>query len=354
MTHPTSPISTAPTSDWNWGIDTVKISFHVNPDHCDLASPLWGQSSTRNLRNDMPEAETFIGRLALTNADARVSLFTARNVAHVEFNAARAVSPKSAALLPPAALAPLVRGVLEQLHQDAWPVFISVTDDGEIVWDADWASHVRLARLDLARNFDIDDPLSVKAGLRSVRGSYAKDQVLHTDAHGGWMLSNRTKRSGSERFYDKAAELASYGLDERFIAPSGTMFRFEAQLQKDRLAALGLTTLDRVTEQAVWRALEARWDATGWGCWLPGQGDVLKALKGLPLPQRQRLIGFLHQMAVGDTSEMSTGHLREMTARAKSVGLVPGMPVALLGPPTQRLDLVAGTLVDRPAGESVA
>jgi hypothetical protein len=306
------------------------------------------------LRDDMPEADTLVGRLELETGVVRVSLFTARSFCHVEFNAAREVSPKSAALLPPDALAPIVRGVIERLHQDSWPEFIRVTDDGEIVWDTDWASQVRFVRLDIARNFDIDDPPSVKYGLVAVRGSYAKDHVLHTDARGGWTLSNRTKRSGCDRFYDKSAEFANYGLDERLIAPRGTMFRFEAQLQKDRLDALGLRTLAHMTDDTAWRALQARWDATGWGCWLPGQSDVATALKGLSLPQKQRLIGFLHQMAIGDTSEMSKSHLREMTARAKAAGLVPGMPVALLGPPTQRLDLVAGTLVARPFNDSVA
>ena len=43
-----------------------------------------------------------------------------------------------------------------------------------------------------------------------------------------------------------------------------------------------------------------------------------------------------------------------MTARAKAFGLVPGMPVSLLGPPTQRLDLVKGSLVAGSADEHVA
>lgn len=338
------PITSCMPSDAHWGIDTVRISFVVSPEHCDLHARLWPLVSTRNLRDDLPEAETLVRDVQYESAAVRTTLYTARNICMMHFNAARMVSPKSSTLLPPAAFRTLVYRLLEDQMAVTWPHFVRISEDGELVWQDDWAEHVRIKRIDIARNLSIADPEAVKIGLRAARARNMKTQHEYTDANGGWTLENKTARSGTDRIYDKSADLARWEVEERLL--SGTpMFRFESQVQRDRLERLGLRRLSEITDERVWQALEERWDATGWGSPLPGRTDLFGAVKGLSVAVQEGLLGYLVLAESGDTAHMSRSHVAERKRLAKSLGLTPGTPVDLLGAPDRRIDLRAGCIV---------
>lgn len=332
--------------DPGWGIDTVKVSFPVQVEHCDPHSDLWTQRSSRSLTPDMPEAESLTGHLHTDTADVRVSLYLARLVCHLEFNAARVALGDPTALLPPAALPVLVERLIDKVHLAAWPTFYRVTDNGEVVIDTSWKEQVKIKRLDIARNFIADiDP--VKVALPRVKARHGRHAVEHRSKDGGWTLENKTAKVGSDRLYDKSAELRTGG-GRTFMHHKQGLLRFETQLQADRLEGCGLTRLSNVSEDRCWAALDHRWEQARWGTPIAAPGQVMEAISPLSVDLGQRLLGFLHQAAIGATGHMSAPQLRKMRGHAYSVGLTPGLPVELLGPADRHLDLGTGRMLRCP------
>ena len=329
-----------------WGIDTVTLSYNVNPALSDPSSSLWQRSSSLNLRDDMPALDDMMGFLDLPNGRVKVILYTARDICHLHFNAAVLAHGKSEMLLVPEALTFLVESVIDAIREAVWPDFVTVDDNGEIIWDDDWTTHVRFKRIVIARNLVIADPALVKAALPSVKARYGKHQVQHKSGPNGWTIENKTAGSGTDRIYDKSADLEALELEDHLGQIEGRLFRFETQIQKDRLTQAHLSTLEQVNSEAAWDALIHRWEQTGWGSPLPTKGSLLDALEGLSPLLIQRLIGFLHLEAVGLSADVVTRtQIRESRTLCKKYGLTPGLPIDLLGPATQRIDLLAGALV---------
>lgn len=329
----------------DWGIDTVKVSYAVNPGQSSSWSDFWRDRSSRTLRETGAEAETLVGYLKFEHGDVRVTLYMNRAICHMEFNASRLVQGKSSALWTPDGLIHLVKRFLEEVREHAWPEFIRWTDDGEIVWDENWADQVKIRRLDIARNFIVADPELVKRALPNITSRHARMKVQYQSSKGGWTIVNGTSRSGQDRIYDKAAELDAAQPEATLRDAGEGLFRFETQLQKERLASHGLTRLSDVTSNTSWKALEGRWEATRWGSPLPTSSGLLEALEGLSGLQTERLLGFLHLDAAGQAEATQTpSHVKDYRALARSRGLTPGMPVELLGKAEQALSLAAGEL----------
>lgn len=346
-------------SDPDWGVDTVKVAFQVDLSQCDLYSSVWSFSGSRNLPEAGMEADRFIGWTTFVvdgqDVKVRLELYTMRGICHLQFNAARMVSASRRFLLPPKALKPLVEGVIDDLRHVIWPTFIHVTEDGEACWADDWADYVSIRRLDLARNCVIDEPAVLKSGVESVESRYGKRRSTEVSPNGGWTVWNRTSQSGSDRLYDKVAEVRNTS-DEETDALKSTdgLFRFETQLMRDRLKKFGLTRLSDLNDESAWNALLHRWTMTRWGSPLPSPGEVAEAVSALPAKQQPAVIGFLHLSSAGLADRLAPSQIRTLTRRARSCGLIPGMPIHLLGQAHWRLDLKAGALVRISEEEALA
>lgn len=335
---------TSQPSDTAWGIDTVTLSFDVDLSLCDIDSPLWMGRSTKKLSEIAQDVDTFTGLLPSEHANVRVALYTLRSVCSIHFNAARLAFGKSEELLHPDALEPMAEGILNALQGTVWPAFDRVSDNGDVIRDANWADQVRVSRLDPARNFLISHPEAIKSGLRSIRSKNMKTQVEYINSEGGWTLENRTKSSGSDRIYDKGSELDSQQVNERLWSDE-KLYRFESQLQGDRLVTLGLKHLSKVNSASAWNALDARWTATGWGQPLPGNSGLLQAVAHLSHTRQDNLLGYLHRRAEGVLESMPAHYRRERDKLAISLGLIPGLPLDSLGASETRLDIFMGTEV---------
>jgi hypothetical protein len=310
----------------------------------------------------MPEADTLSGfhDMPLPHGQFKITvrLYTARNICHLEFPSARFLSADRRDLLPPDALSRVARIIIEDLHTVVWPMFMPITEDGEILWDEDWETKVKVRRIDIARNFHVNDPAVVKASLAAIKSRYQKAWTIDGTAQGGWTITNKTDSSGRDRFYEKDAEMRSKGLPddeaEDTLASDSTLFRFETQVEKSRLAGLGMATLSDVNATSAWEALEARWEATRWGSPLPGKGEVADAVSALSAKQQMEVIGFMHMAEVGADMNMTDWQRRRLRQLARECGLTPGVPVEMLGDPTTRLDLRTGTIVPLDDDEAVA
>lgn len=339
--------ATFDSSSTTWGIDTVVIAFEVDPSQCDSDSNLWVTSSTQNLRKDRPESESLRGFYVLPNLDREVkitiNLYVMDGICHISLNAARAVFSNKEDLLPPDALKPLIEGLIGTLLHVVWPRFCTVTSDGEILWKSDWAKEVRIKRLDIARNFLVSDASQLRQVVPMINGKYQRGKRTYDSSGGRWTIEIPTVEVGKDKLYNKSAQLAVNPEDEeRMSAMSGTLVRFEAQLMRSRLAAYGLNRLALVNEESVRDALQARWDATGWGSPLPQRGDILKSVEPLKPKDRALLIGYLHLAAVNAHNDLSPATQRYLRKLAMECGLVAGMPVELSGPSTMYLDLRTG------------
>ena len=264
--HPPVPV------DAEWGIDTVNLSFLVNPDLCESDTSLWSSESSRFWSDSQRINSQVEWNFETDFATVKVILFVAQERCNLRFNAARLLSPKSRNLLHPKALMVLVSKLLVDIRSHVWPVFDRVATTGEIIRDIDWGKQIRITRLDVARNFFVDDLPAVKAALLQAKPKYGKTSHLYWDSKGGWTLSNETSRSGKDRIYDKSAELANNEAGES-LSESHSYLRFEAQLQKERLATNGLTTLEDISDTRVWLAIRSRWDACRWGVEIPVQEE---------------------------------------------------------------------------------
>jgi hypothetical protein len=332
-------------ADPDWGIDTVTLSFDVNPDLCSLEDPLFTSESTRFFKDSAKSYDQLTGNLQKSFADIRVVLFVSQGICNLSFNAARLLTPASASLLPAGALKPLVAGILDDIQSAVVPLFDSFDSQGTLVRDADWAEKVRVTRLDVARNFVLDDPAATKAALLKTKPKNGKFNHLYWDNRGGWTLANSTKSSGMDRLYDKSAELANHLEDAAFAHIDG-LYRFEAQLQKDRIQAHYLNKLSLINDERVWSAILKRWEACRWDVLLPERGTLQAALNPLSLAKRESLIGSLFLTEKGWTEGMNASHVRTRDVLARSVGLLPGMALNELGLAARKLDLRAGKIVD--------
>jgi len=346
-----SPTPSAVPADSDWGIDTVSCWLPVNLSLCSGDTALWSSVSTRNRLDseDRVETSVHLGFLHKDFGDVRIELYPSDSRCRLHFNAARMVTPKSASLLPPAALKRIVEGILDEIRDSVWAEFDRVDDLGTVTRDADWQSQVHITRIDLARNFKVAKPELVKIGLRAAKSRNSKSTHEYT-SNGTWTFENRTKTSGTDRFYDKSAELEAFGVDEA-LKQQDTTFRFETELKKDRLDAFGLRTLDRVTDKTVWKAISKRWGATGWGIALPSGGGLYSSVSRLSHSMCDNLIGFLFRRAEGLDEDMPAQYRRERDKRARELGLTPGVPVDLLGPADRFLDVHSGTVNQLPDGD---
>lgn len=332
---------TSMATDTAWGIDTVTLSFDVDLSLCDIDSPFWQSRSSKSLTESTHDVDTFVGQLPLPNGNVRVALYTLRGVCALHFNAARLTHGKSDQLLDARALSPLVEAIVNELQHVVWPAFDIVDDKGLVTREASWNQQIRVKRLDVARNFNVAHPELVKSGVRQIKSSHQKTLHEYANAQGGWTIENKTESSGSDRLYDKSAEIASQVTDER-LWYEDKVFRFEAQLQQDRLKKYGLNKLVGVTEDSVWGALASRWEATRWGSPLPGTSGLLEAVSHLSPTRQDNLLGYLQRRAAGAIEGMSAHYIRERDKLARLCGLIPGMATEAMGAPDRYLDLHLG------------
>ena len=333
-------------ADNEWGIDTVTISFKVDLNLSSNDPSEWTKESTDFYSDSQQTRHNLVKVLDKEYARVRISFLPKYEKCSITFNAARLLTPKSRSLCPPSALKPLVAGLLDEVREFVWPQFDYVDEtSGEIKRDSDWASQVSFTRLDAARNMFIDDIPGVKQALPLARPKYWKGYVLYLQPGESWTLVNTTERSGKDRVYDKDAELANHDVHET-METDGAWFRLECQLQEDRLLSNGLKTLDKVTDERVWEAIEKRWDYCQWGVKLYKRGTIQQAIQKLSANQKQDLVGYLALNSMNELDGLTPSRIKSMNGLAKSVGLTPGIPLDEQGVANRELSLWEGRIIN--------
>ena len=336
------------------GIDTVRLFISVNLDACENDPSLWGYDSTGNSTKRNRTYQHFESVVSYKYADVKVSLFPNSGIARLDFNAARLVTPKSRALLHPDDLMPLVDKLLWSISHLVVAEFDEVNlATGEIVRRADWADQVGVTRIDLAKNIFIDSPEDFKRVVEQVQPLKGKGLHKYWDAEGGWTLWNTTKTSGSDRMYDKAAELAAKSKDDSLKSQNMGWYRFETQLQKDRIKRNGFSKLSGVSAPRVEEVLEQRWEKCGWGVKLPEKGEIMKILEKIDVKLRLEFLGFLVASEDGSLQEMHEPQIVKLRKIAKNLGVTPGVPMSHHGPLTRQVSFREGRIVSIISNEEI-
>jgi len=332
--------------DGNCGVDTVRIGFSINPDLLSLHDPVWKVHASFDQILDK-EFEWFEHNIWIGYTNVRVVVRPMFANASIEFNAANVRHPKSLYLLEPNELCEVVEEVLEgvrHLLSGSFDVLDSQT--GEIIRVSNWRSAVRFERLDLGRNFfipSLSDLMNVKQAIVKATPRNLKKKETIESKGGGWTTYNKTSGSGLERFYDKHVELANHrGIEP---VPRGTL-RFETQLQGNRLKApVYIKTLDQLSNETAWQALENRWSACKWGVPIMEPNSIYAAVSGLSIAKQESMLGFMMMAADGYPAPIEPRHLASKKKEARALGLVPGMALTTQGTVVKHLDLKAGGLV---------
>lgn len=332
-------------ADADWGVDTVNLSFPVCLSACDESSSIWTKSSSLIDLETGQEYSGWTGYYSTSFGDVRVSLNVTKQRCYLQFNAARLLHGKSKELLPPAALKPLVGNLLLELQYAVMPDFDIDERNGVLNRRQTWASEVKLTRLDLARNFEIRQSINeVKKALELAKPRYGKTKISYENSGGGWTLVNGTASTGQDRIYDKSQELKTVEMEEQ-MSQSLHIFRFEAQLQKDRLKRTGMTSLEAVNDKKAWSAIEERWDACQWGITVNEPGTLGKALAALEPKRQKDVAGYLYMASIGTDVLLTRAYRGEMRKLCRSLGLSVGVPLYEQGVGLLALDLHCGYLV---------
>ena len=254
--------STPPLDD-SWGIDKIVIRFAIDPNECDLQSSFWFKSQSKQGKPGLPSFESYYGILELESASCYVSLHLGQvTTASVEFNPSRFISEDPFVLAPAISVAEVFKKSIQTLESVLLPAAINRDQHGNLTWPIGWERGFWISRIDVARNFQVADPAALIQGLSKVQSRYGKTQKIYRSSGGGWTISNETKSSGCDRFYNKSAHTFNQGL-ERFCKADETICRFECEIRKARLELLNLRNLGDVTDANVWTAICARWEASG-------------------------------------------------------------------------------------------
>jgi hypothetical protein len=203
---------------------------------------------------------------------------------------------------------------------------------------------VIVARIDLARDFAVDDPaLWIEQG-RGVRHRHARSQSIYFGRDG----SAQTLVSGVKgqrcQLYDKPAERKAKKQPLTAWTREHNL-RFESQLTAPRVVPTGLGTLERLTTRNLQRALVKVWAESRVGDIRisPSLGQLVAAtnLSGF---DKLLLLGWLEgrQEGLGLDSDVPKEERTRLRAMARHVGVrVRGNSVQAQAQ-TMRLDLVRG------------
>ena len=334
----------------NWGIDTVKLTYDVDTTTVDTEHPMWKRKSTVGISSGVGETTEFIADAPFGDARARVSLSTLRGSVTWEFEAGQLAGMDRPTLLHPDALIHLVTRLIQQYEHAFLPRFVAVDHEtGEISWEPDWASQVRISRLDVTRDIAVPRHLEepFKDALASLNPRYSRGIAQrYENRDGGFTYYNPSGTQGEDRIYNKDAHMKIKG-DSRFIR-----YRVESQVKRERLAKFKMKTLEQVCGDRVWKALESRWKALRLDGPLRNRSQIMDRLGQLELEQQIDAIAYLGFKTYGAETRLPRRRLVASRKALREVGLNPRR--GLMGQPStnMHLSLETGLLAEERASTS--
>ena len=344
-----SPMVSESTDSTDVGLDWLNLAFDINLDLTDFDSDLWSSSPKGGERVPGVAYQELFASLPFGGTHITVCLNLVRFRCYVRFNPSTALFGASRQLVSGDKAWLVVERVLDYLQPNVFGEFDCLSEGGEIRRSSDWIEKVWLTRVDCARNLFIDDPEQFKKLAESSVGKHNPMKNSYSKTGGTWGLVHKTKQEGQDRIYDKSLELSQHIREEELGQVEPNWFRFETQLQRDRLVRYQMTRLSELNQERVWVALERRFAATGWGVAIRGKGDFALASESLTATEKMSLLGFISMNRLGLQDEVSPGRQRKYSQMMLALGLTFDDPVGF-GPLRGVVDIRQGKIVDRIKG----
>ena len=326
------------------GIDKIAVDI---PLVTGVADPKFFLSSIKN---------TMLGRWgnkavtihAPTGAKIQWRLLLTSWSIRMEFNPARMIDPDGYSLASPKAIAGLIRSLIEEYFlesEDSLPFFL-VNENGEVnieVWPSDWTSRIRIGRLDISMDFQIDKKWFHEGLLLSHQAKYSKGASLvnNKGVTNTWS-SVYTHRDGFPKFYNKSNELKRRGIQ----APPG-IHRFEYRIEKKSLRRLHIHNLSDINEIKFEAALRHGWEYSNLSEPIYDPEDWIQRINesGGAIPNPSELVGFLLLSEKGIETGLSKSEKKELTRIALELQINPKKPLGRQPNGAYRLDIETQELV---------
>lgn len=306
------------------GCDRLSVSFPIdahNPDPTD-----WNSSTT--IGPGTPnESENWGGSVKVNKVPVFVGASFIGAVAKwfgkVEFNPSRVLDPDGWAVVSvPEAVEVLGEVVDEAARRMLSPAVPSI-------------DQMKVKRVDLTRDFEVDRGEFYLRGLGSVPRPWARQNFTHHDPKRGNAQTLMVgSGAGYVRLYDKCAET-----DGR--APAGTL-RWELEGKSAWASNYGgvKTVADLRQGIRVGQLAENRWRWSGMGVEVAARSRMVEKVKrsGLSPAKQRGFIGWLTMMAEGEESPLGSQAAAEYRKLARTLGVT-------LGP--DKLDESTGGFVGR-------
>jgi len=336
-----SPLVVTSDVSMDVGLDWLNIAFDLNTDLSDLDGDIWKSSPKGGERLPGISYPELFANLEFGGASIAVTVNLIRFRCYVRFNPSRALYGKSMNLVSGDDAWLVVERLLDFLQPHVFGAFEFGDGEGEIRRHPDWRGEVWLTRVDCARNLKIDDPEQFKRLAASATPKHNPTVTSYDKKRGTWGLVHKTKAEGQDRLYDKSLELENLLREEELVQVDPDWFRFETQLQRDRLKRFGMMTVADLTQEKVWAAIEHRFAVTGWGVTLRSKGGVSKAINSLTPTDKMSLLGFIGMGRLGIEHEVSPGRRHKYSRMMRALGMTFDDPVDL-GPVRGVVDIRLG------------
>lgn len=326
----------------DWGIDTVAIKFAIDPGSVDVDASMWTNQGARRTGMEVGQNDYLRGDLQTGDGTVKLTLWLNPGTVRMEFNAARVLGWERPALLPTDALRPLVNSLIAACGPTFAPTWSRVDlETGEITQDEDWAEQVKVVRLDIAR--DVAIPVHLETAfanyLDTTKPRYGRTASTYKGPKGGITQYNLSATQGCERVYNKDAEMGIKGRSDV------RRWRFETQVQADRLKRFGLTTLAGVRTDRAWDALQDRWAAMRLDQHMPVGSVVLERLAPLEKEAQREAMAYLAFQTMGKAADhYSRREAGRIRGYIKEIGLNPKKSLTDQPGPTMSLSLETGLL----------
>lgn len=330
-------------TDNHFGCDYISLSITINPNHLDLSDAFW-VADPKTDKDTKAVYDNFKGQVRVGHTTVYLYLMPLRELLTIKFNPSRVLTGReTATLCHPDDVNPIVKFVIEKMESLVGGIIHRIDyKTGELMLLPDWATHLKISRLDVTRDFHIQDEYArrVESSWAALRAKGRQTKSQHSSQNGkGFSVYHRTSSQGSDKIYNKSAELKRSKWKESTIGEG--VYRFESQLQDGRLRKYGFRTLADVNTANVWDAICDRWATTGFGCHICDEGDLMVKLTGLSKSKVYSMVGFMELAAMGRMDLSDRGDQRRYK-EASGLGLIPGLHTIQTGEEIGFIDLHRG------------
>jgi hypothetical protein len=243
-----------------YGVDGIRVVIPLDNSQSDTDDPRW-KFTSKSISKQKTQYEKYYGTFStdITSFSCYAELWDSGSKLTLGFNPSKLYTTDYC-LEGTEQLETLVLLGLAALNDSVKPEWSVDYLSGEVLkpddWREDWKSQVKISRLDAAYDFTPTNPEWAISKLVTKHPKYQANPKYYPSRTGQGTIEIQYSGSrGKVHLYDKH--------DKDPTAPEG-LLRFEVQAKRDMLATVGLTSLDRVTDERVHELLSQRLEKSGW------------------------------------------------------------------------------------------